>query len=241
MPHNVIIINSERGYPSPIAVSRYTKDVRDAADVRRLVGAVVGCSTDGLLHYTEHGTHILLQIPAQTRLWSQQGCDTAPLTSLIPLLNRWMQQRTEILKGKRAVEMRSAKSDAEINELGYPDLRRALLSLADRKHKRLQILDAAGHGGFLDIPPRAHLIPARKIDEPAQPDGATEVLHIEFITQVIDPSGTLIEAPSARVSSDVVEGRHVCVRHPHKASVRSRRAQHVNVIQQDQEQRNEEK
>ncbi len=241
VPNNLLIVNSHTGYPNPISASRFFADASAAADLRRLVSVVLGCTTDGLLHYSEAGTAIVLRHAAQARLWDPIQIDVAALTGLVLPLNRWMQDRAIILKGKRAVDKRLAKSDETLDEFGYPDLRRTLLNLAGRKHKKLQILDAAGHGGILEIPPRGHLIPVQKIKEQLPSDDGEEVLGIEHITQLIDPSGTLVEASTARVSTRVVEGEHAYVRRPHNVSVRSQRAQHLKIMQQRQEQGSETK
>lgn len=239
MTNNVLIVNSDPGYPNPIAVSRYFRDARAAADVRQLAWVVLCCTTDCRLHYSATGTAIVLQPMAQATLWNQKEIDTAPLTALIQPLNRWMLDRTRILKGKRALDKRIAKSDEMLDEFGYPDLGRVLLNLASGKNKMLQILDPSGQGGILQVPPRGHLIPARKSDEPALSGDSEEVLHIKHITQLIDPSGTLIEAPTARVSTRVVEGGHAYIRRPHKASVKSRRAKQLSVIRDNEEHGNE--
>lgn len=228
-----LFINSEPGYPNRIAISRYFKDAHDAVRVRRLAWPVLGLPTDGLLHFGKQGTFIVFQEMAQTKLWGREKCDMSLLTSLVQPMNQWTHDRVEILKGKRALEKRIAQSDAALDEFGYPDLRRTLLSLAGRKPMKLQILDTAGHGGTLDIPPRGNLVPVSKIDEPPQQGGVAEVLGMEEMTQILDLSGFIAETLTTRVSDDVIEGGLAFLRHPHRTSVRSCSAQRMDVVQQD--------
>lgn len=237
--HNILIINSQPGYPCPVAIARYFRDASSAVDVKQLIRVVLGCETDALLHYGQQGTSLVLRKTAQTQLWGPKTHGTAQLTDLIQPLNIWLRERAAILKGKRAVANRIAQSDAALDEFGYTDLRRTLLGLAGRKPKTRQIVDAAGHGGVLEIPPRAHLLPVDKTEEPAPTDGGAKILRIEPVTQVIDPAGILVETPTARVSIGVVEGGRALAHHPHKAAVRSRWAQHANVVEEDKRQNDE--
>lgn len=239
IPRNVLIINTEPAHPNPIAVPRFLRDFRTATAVKQLVWTVLGCGTDGLLHFNDRGTVIVLQETLQTRLWGLNGHDAAPLVDLIPPLNHWLQERVVILKGKRAVELRIAKSDAALDEFGYPDLRRTLLGLAGRKPRKLQILDAIGNGGILEIPPQGHLISVRKVDTPATPEGDAEIRDIKLMAQLIDPSGVLVESLSECVSSSVVEGGRALARHPRKSVIHSRPAGHLHVVDHDKEQEDE--
>ncbi len=229
-----LIINSQPGYPNHIATSRYFRDAQSAADVRRLVWATLSRRTDGRLHFGGQGTFLVLQKSPQAELWDTERSCTAPLTDLIAPLTHWLSNRVKIVRGSRNIEARLAKSDEALNELGFASLRRTLLGLAGRKRRQLQILDAAGHGGILDIPPRGELIPASKIEVSAPSDGTVEVIGIEPITQVIGSAGTLVEAPADRVSDRIAEGGHAHVRHPRSATIRAQRARHVEVIQDRQ-------
>lgn len=233
---NILIINSEPSYPTKIAISRYFGDSGDAADVKRLAGTVLGCETDGLLHYNQLGTCLVLRKTAQTVLWGRRKHGTTLLTDLVQPINHWLRERVGVIRGKRAVKNRIEKSDAVLAELGYPDLCRHLVRIAGRKPKKLQILDVDGKGGVLEIPPRAHLTPVQKVDKPVLPDGEAEILGIKAMARIIDPTGAVVETLSECVSSAVVEGGRALVRNPHKVAVRSQRAEGLHVIDQDQDQ-----
>lgn len=155
-----ININATPGYPGRISLTRLFKDERDAAAVQELLGEVLHWCTDGYIYSDDGGTFLVSAPSVQYEMWESKNNDAGSLFALVPLINRWAEDRTKAVKSQRAREKRIAESDAAIDELGYSNLRKILLGLAGSKQRELLITDPAGHGGTLSIPARTDLIPA---------------------------------------------------------------------------------
>lgn len=199
---NKLLIN-KTPISGPIALKRLVNDARKARRARQFSEAIVGPTLDKRVHFSTQGTFILLLIPGLLR---KMNCpDATTVTGLIQPFNSWLATRSEAIDSEIDPSTRLVELDAEIDALGYPKAKLALIAISGSKELRLPLEDLNGCGGELIVPPTSRVV-ATLAEKAGNASDIETVLSIKEVTELATAGGSTARLSTSTVADDVKVG-----------------------------------